>query len=622
RKFRANLTDLADRPYVFALLNQLIHPAQPEFLAVYAQLDNGHKVCYRFDPHKTEEIGLSKLFDRMGYGEFLESICRYAADATGIETSLNGTSKDVVHTVKYDIDASIAGNGQFTGREKMTIVADRPTRLLNLNLHVQLAVDSVLDADGKPIAFRRYLHEKNLWYSGLYLYLDKTFNPGDTVALTVFCHGEIARRNMGIFFVTAMSSWYPTYGFRQFATFDMTFKTPKACAFVATGSQTSADTIKDTVISRWKVADPVANISFSIGYMNKYEFSDTLGGLVHVYFSEDIHREIAREYAAEGEITGSHMEKQVGGDIVNALRLFTHRFGTIPYGRVSVTEVFLPMGIAYPGFVQLGYQTWIKTDAWGQERLFRAHEAAHQWWGVGVGWETYHDQWLSEGFAEYCALMYLQATGGNDKFLDQLKQYRKAVIDIRERPTDSSSETGPIILGYRTSSTRSEGDASLVIYKKGALVLHMLRNMLIDWRTMKEDKFFALMQEFYQTYKGKTATTADFQRLVEKYTGEDMTWFFHEWIYGTEIPTYRFTYEITKGDDGSFSADCKVVTEGVSPTFAMTVPLEIQIDDQRKAIIAVNIDSATTEFKLPKLPMKPKALKLNPYESVLAEVKQ
>jgi predicted metalloprotease with PDZ domain len=218
--------------------------------------------------------------------------------------------------------------------------------------------------------------------------------------------------------------------------------------------------------------------------------------------------------------------------------------------------------------------------------------------------------------------MYLQAVQGNDAFLDKLKEYRKAVVAVRETPSDSGSETGPIILGYRTSSTTSKGDASLVIYKKGALVLHMIRNLLIDWKTMNEDKFYSLVKEWYDTHRGRAATTEDFIRLTEKYVGEDMTWFFNQWIYGTEIPTYKFTYSIETATNSTFTATGQVITVGAGPGFRMYVPLEIKIDDKHKAYIRVSVEGPETTFTLPGLPVTPKDLKLNPFESVLAEIRQ
>ena len=54
--------------------------------------------------------------------------------------------------------------------------------------------------------------------------------------------------------------------------------------------------------------------------------------------------------------------------------------------------------------------------------FFIAHELAHQWWGQAVGWKNYHEQWVSEGFAQYFAALYAQREKGNDEFETILKQ--------------------------------------------------------------------------------------------------------------------------------------------------------------------------------------------------------
>ena len=150
----------------------------------------------------------------------------------------------------------------------------------------------------------------------------------------------------------------------------------------------------------------------------------------------------------------------------------------------------------------------------------------------------------------------------------------------------------------------------------------MLRNMLIDFTTMSEDAFFAMMRDFYETYRGRDASTRDFQEIVEKYTGMDMTWFFDQWVYRSDVPTYDFSYEIIEDSDGTYLARGRVVTEDVPDDFRMYVPLEIEIDDDLRAYVRLLIDMPDYEFTLPGLPGKPKKLRLNPFESVLAKVKQ
>ena len=103
--------------------------------------------------------------------------------------------------------------------------------------------------------------------------------------------------------------------------------------------------------------------------------------------------------------------------------------------------------------------------------FFLAHELGHQWWGQAVGWKNYHEQWLSEGFAQYFAAMYAEKERGTDTFEDVLRQMRRWAID--------ASPQGPIYLGYRLGHIKSDSRMfRAVIYNKAAMVLHMLRRLL------------------------------------------------------------------------------------------------------------------------------------------------
>jgi aminopeptidase N len=161
---------------------------------------------------------------------------------------------------------------------------------------------------------------------------------------------------------------------------------------------------------------------------------------------------------------------------------------------------------------------------------------AHQWWGVGVDFTSYHDQWLSEGFSNFSGLWYLQTVRkDNDKYFGMLRRWRTGILERTEEPS-------PIWLGYRARSSKDDNGYGVLVYQKGAWVLHMLRIMMLDFKTMGEDRFTETMREFYGTYQGKRASTEDFRQIAEKHMGADLGWFFDQWIYGTEIPTYRVAY--------------------------------------------------------------------------------
>src|SRR5205823_4897399 len=216
----------------------------------------------------------------------------------------------------------------------------------------------------------------------------------------------------------------------------------------------------------------------------------------------------------------------------------------------------------------------------GFEELFRSHEVAHQWWGISVNPSSYHDWWLAEAFAEYSGLMYMQAVlKDKEKFFGWLRDYRGHIMKDHTGLFSRGQQAGPIWLGYRNSTSTTEGDYQVLIYEKGAWVLHMLRNMLIDPNTLSEEKFRRMMTDFYQSYAYKYASTEDFQRVVEKHVGMKMDWFFQQWVYGTTVPTYSFSYTATQTPEGKYLLKCRVESENVADDFKSYPFIKIDFGD-------------------------------------------
>ena len=138
--------------------------------------------------------------------------------------------------------------------------------------------------------------------------------------------------------------------------------------------------------------------------------------------------------------------------------------------------------------------------------FFIAHELAHQWWGQAVGWRNYHEQWLSEGFAQYFAALYAERYRGADVFAGVMRQMRKWGMD--------ESDQGPVYLGYRLGHIRGESKVFRALaYNKSAAVLHMLRRLVGD------DAFFRGIRRFYRMSRFRKAGTEDFRLAMEAETG-------------------------------------------------------------------------------------------------------
>ena len=220
------------------------------------------------------------------------------------------------------------------------------------------------------------------------------------------------------------------------------------------------------------------------------------------------------------------------------LTFYTSLIGDAPYNSltVAITESDLPGGHSPAYFAILNQPLPTTLYAWRNDPVafenypsfFLAHEVAHQWWGQAIGWKNYHEQWLSEGFAQYFAALYAERERGADQFTSVIRQMRRTAIEM--------SSQGPVYLGYRLGHIKSDSRVfRALVYNKGAMVLHMLRRLVGD------RAFFAGLRGFYGNWRFKKAGTEDFRVAMEAASGRPLERFFDQWIFGSRIPTVKLT---------------------------------------------------------------------------------
>jgi aminopeptidase N len=149
----------------------------------------------------------------------------------------------------------------------------------------------------------------------------------------------------------------------------------------------------------------------------------------------------------------------------------------------------------------------------------------------------------------------------------------------------------------------------------------MLRVMMLDLRTMKEDRFAETMRDYYASFRGKPATTEDFQRVVEEHVGIPMDWFFDEWVKGTAIPTYHVAWTSQAADAGKYAVRLRVTQEHVPADFRMPVLVSVDLGNNRIAHFRVDVHGDQAEYTSPLLPAEPKGVTFNDLNGVLADVK-
>ena len=261
---------------------------------------------------------------------------------------------------------------------------------------------------------------------------------------------------------------------------------------------------------------------------------------------------------------------------------------------------------------------------------------AHQWWGVAVEFEDYRDQWLSEGFANYSAALYtLSGLQREDQFLDILDAWRLDVlgeVNIGQangkhygfRPEairlSDGHKSGPLAVGYRLRSGETPFDYRLLVYEKGAFVLHMLRMMLVD--NGDDEPFRRLMRGFADDHLLGSATTDGFEAAATEAFGEPMDWFFDQWVHGVDVPTYRPDLKVTRLIDSAdpYVLRGRIRQEDVPDGFRMPVPIVVRFDDRPPIAHRIWVDAETVDVEIP-LPAQPAAVEFNYHHGVLAHVR-
>jgi len=211
--------------------------------------------------------------------------------------------------------------------------------------------------------------------------------------------------------------------------------------------------------------------------------------------------------------------------------------------------------------------------------FFIAHELAHQWWGQAVGWRNYHEQWISEGFAQYFAALYAQRQRGDEVFGSVMRQMRKWAMD--------QSDQGPVYLGYRLGHIRSESRVfRALVYNKGATVLHMLRRLVGD------EAFFRGLRRFYWTSRFHKAGTDDFRVAMEQESGRSLDRFFERWIYSATLPRLKVGYRV----DG---AEVVLRVEQIGEIFDLPVTITLQYADRKPGDVVVRVGEQVVEQRVP-----------------------
>jgi len=223
-----------------------------------------------------------------------------------------------------------------------------------------------------------------------------------------------------------------------------------------------------------------------------------------------------------------------------------------------------------------------------------AHEMSHQWWGDCVSVNDWRDVWLSEGFATYSEAIFQEYAYG-------VQTYRTYMQNSLMNPVFNSSENFPIYdPEYLWGTT---------VYEKGGCVLHMLRGVVGD------ACFFDALAAYRAAHEHGNAVTPQFQEAVEAACGQDLDWFFQEWIHDVGWPEYRYAWVGQQGSGGSRLLLAIDQTQTNGPTFTMPVGVKVTTA-AGDTLLTLWVDERHEFFDL-HMPGAPTAVALDPDNWIL-----
>jgi hypothetical protein len=571
---------------------------------------------------------------------------------------------------RYVIDTTIAPNAEVSGWTDMTFTTRMDARVLPLGLTRSMRIDDVQfsPAEGEPAWKPASFIQEDAEEDGDSAVIFPTaIKKGSRIRLKITYHGiknrVLRESGDGNYTVGARESWYPNAGvFTDTADFELTFRTPQKSKnqIVAVGTEISNKIEGDQRVAVWKSNHPLRVAGFNYGnFKKRSELDKDSGVTVDVYTNPgepDIIRQINQTLSMSGGTDDfGFMELGAGGvnintaglaqaafaDGANTMRTGNLFFGPLPDKTISITQQSAWFsGQSWPNLVYLPYLAFVGSTVrnmmgFGLDMAqfvdqVGAHEVAHQWWGHQVAWRSYHDEWISEGFAEFTSGLVLEMRKGPAVLNNFYELKRKRILEKQRGAHLTSDQAGPISQGLRLSTWQTPGAYGALVYDKGAYVLHMLRMTMRDTKQPVPDQaFMDMMKDFATTYAGKNASTADFQQIVEKHATPSLKltkdgkldWFFNQWVRGTDIPRYTAKVDITDAPGGKYKLSGSITQSEVSSNFAAVVPVYLVFDKNSFArlgqVLLVGNASKPVDIELA-LPKKPRSVVVNAMHDVLS----
>ncbi len=475
----------------------------------------------------------------------------------------------------YQIDAELMPHThKISARARVRFTALDDLSIATFELHNALRVTKVLDAAGKPLTAERVTQDSTIRVplttpvakdssSTLTFEYEGTLDSGDDSPVQGL---KLAYIGDDTTYLLYAGRWFPVngYGINRF-TATMNITVPAHMIVIGSGKQ-SAGTAPAT--KRPAGALPTKTFAFTwdkpsfpgtiVAGIFQESKTDEAGLDLHVYF-KPAHQTLGASYATTA---------------VKEFTYYVTLYGAAPSTTLKVVEIpddTVPAAWA-PEIAAISSRAVTEKVNY---RLL-ANTIAHQWWGASVSPASRDDWWLNDGFARYSEARYVEQAAGQAGLEETVKDMSVGALAYDTVPLSSAGKLDIFSPEFQS-----------LVTDKGAMILHMLR-----W-VMGDQKYDQTMRTFASKYAGKSASLDDFRALAEQNYGQQLTWFFSQWLDSTGAPEFKTKYTIYRlGNNKGFRVVGQIAQD--LDLFRMPVDLKIDTDGktENKRIEVVGTNSA------------------------------
>ncbi len=464
------------------------------------------------------------------------------------------------YTLKLDLVACYTSPfpKSFRASNRITFRVDSALHQIKLN-----AAGSSLSIDSVKMAGASFTHAADI----LTITLDRSYVSGETAAVMIYYHHENIAD--GAFYVDngfvftdcepeGARKWFPCWDQpSDKATVDITAKVAPNVKLGSNGRLQDSTVTAQAIDYHWISRDPVS--TYLVVLTSKVNYK--LDIIYWHKLSNPAETVPIRFYYNAGE-TPSAME----AIILPMTDYYSRLFGEHPFeknGFATLSSQFTWGGMENQTLTSLCQGCW-------DENLI-AHEYAHQWFGDMITCGTWADIFLNEGFATFVEATWTEKQHGHAAYKNEIANNAQTYLNTNpgwaiSEPSWASAAPGVNVL-FNYANT----------YMKGSCVMHQLRYVLGD------SLFFAGMKAYATdtvNFKFKSATISDFRTKMEEISGQDLNWFFNEWIFQPNHPIYQNVYGFEQLVGNAWKVNFWARQSASNSAIYFQMPLELKINFQ------------------------------------------